>query len=318
MPSTSEVPLVPPDKEPPSPDWLHYKMWQRVNDLLYALPNYFDTELVIKGINVTEIFSIGGAFSTVVDAQVVDILNRLRNIWDPDNLYSEYTFVRQSQTFPDVLLRHAESENDILFGIELKSWYILSKEGEPSFRYKVTPSACASADLLVIIPWILSEVISGKPRLLTPYKELARYAAKYRNFYWQRSRLDSDRDPNIISPIAVRISPYPDSKQEASDKANDDKGSNFGRIARAGILDDYVNKLVQQDYLGIKITHWIEFLKAISENRTDIEIKNRIERLRNKIISEAENQERDGEVELQLATLGILDQLERIWSLTGG
>ena len=31
------------------------------------------------------------------------------------------------------MLRSLRDENEILFGIELKSWYVLSKEGEPSF-----------------------------------------------------------------------------------------------------------------------------------------------------------------------------------------
>ncbi|HIE25969.1 TPA: hypothetical protein EYP66_01630, partial [Candidatus Poribacteria bacterium] len=175
-------------------------MWDKVNDLIYALPNYFETELVVKGINVTEIFSIGTAFATVVETQVVNMLNRLRGIWDSENEYSNYAFIRQSQTFPDVLLRNVGDENDILFGIELKSWYILSKEGEPIFRYKIDPDTCADADLLVVIPWILSEVISGTPKLLTPYKELAKYAAEYRNYYWQKSRIESNQNPNIHRP----------------------------------------------------------------------------------------------------------------------
>jgi hypothetical protein len=108
-------------------------MWERVNALFYSLPNHFETELIVKGINVTEIFSVGSAFAAVVDSQVVTILNRLRNLWDPDNEYSNYAFVRQSQTFPDVLLRNLQDERDVLFGIELKSWYVLSKEGNQVF-----------------------------------------------------------------------------------------------------------------------------------------------------------------------------------------
>jgi hypothetical protein len=48
-------------------------------------------------------------------------------------------------------------------GIELKGWYVLAKEKEPSFRYKVTLTVCAPADLLVVVPWALSNVISGRP-----------------------------------------------------------------------------------------------------------------------------------------------------------
>ncbi len=299
----------PPQKELPSSSWHHFTMWEKVNDVIYSLPNYFDTELVIKGINVTEIYSIGSAFATVIETQVVDMLNRLRNIWDPHNNYSDYAFFRQSQTFPDVLLRHAENERDILFGVELKSWYVLSKEGEPSFRYKVTPGICTTPDLLVVVPWILSEVISGEPRLLPVYKELAKYAAEYRNYYWQQSRIMSGKSPVIVAPPSKNIYPYPSSKQEASDKATDDKGGNFGRIARANLMDSYVAKIKALDYLGIKVTHWIEFFKAIAETSTDVEIEHKIESLRTRILSESV----PTKTEAQSALLEILDQLERMW-----
>lgn len=42
-----------------------------------------------------------------------------------------------------MLLRRA-SDGDILFGIELKGWYLLAKEREPSLRFQVTEAACDS------------------------------------------------------------------------------------------------------------------------------------------------------------------------------
>ncbi len=296
-----------PIRTKPDGKWTHHRVWERVNAAFYSLPNYFETELVIKGINVTEIFSVGGAFSSVVETQVVTILNNLRNLWDPDNEYSRYAFIRQSQTFPDVLLRNLQDEEEVLFGVELKSWYVLSKEGEPSFRYQITPEACADADLVVIIPWILSDVISGTPKLLRPYTELARYAAEYRNYYWQKSRIEQGKNSSIRRPPESNRHPYPSSKQEASDEAEDDKGGNFGRIARAGILDEYITSLKEQDYLGIKMLHWIAFFKAISETRTDAEIERRLLSLKNQIQSEKTPSQ------LQQAFLEILDRLEELW-----
>ena len=297
-----------PARVEPSEDWAHYKIWCKVRDIIYSLPNYFETELVIKGINVTEVFSVGGVFSSVVESQVVAILNNLRNLWDPDNEYAEYAFVRQSQTFPDVLLTSLRETDNILFGIELKSWYVLSKEGEPSFRYTITPEACAEADLLVVIPWILSDVISGSPRLLSPYVELARYAAEYRNYYWQQSRIRSGKNPTIRKPPEEYRRPYPTSKQEASDEAEDDKGRNFGRVARAGILDEYVATIKDQEYLGIKIRHWISFFKAIAETRADEEIEQRLSFLANQI-----RQRQDISLERQRIFLEILERLNQLW-----
>lgn len=295
-----------PTKTMPDEHWEHYEVWKGIFTVFYSLPNYFETELVIKGINVTEIFSVGNALAGVVETQVVNILNGLRSLWDPDNKYSRYAFIRQSQTFPDVLLKNLQDE-EILFGIELKSWYVLSKEGEPSFRYQVTPQACAPADLLVVIPWILSDVISGKPKLLRPYVELARYAAEYRNYYWQKSRTEQGKNSTIRRPPDENCHPYPSSKQEASDEAEDDKGGNFGRIARAGILDEYINSLKEQDYLGIKIMHWIAFFKAIAETRADVEIDRKLSSLKSQIQSERSPSQ------LEQTFLEILDRLEGLW-----
>ena len=64
-----------PTKTMPDEHWEHYEVWKRIFTVFYSLPNYFETELVIKGINVTEIFSVGNAFAGVVETQVVNILN---------------------------------------------------------------------------------------------------------------------------------------------------------------------------------------------------------------------------------------------------
>ena len=50
----------------------------------------------------------------------------------PCGRYSTYTFVRQSQTFPDVILRNLADESDPpIMGIELKGWYLFAKKAEP-------------------------------------------------------------------------------------------------------------------------------------------------------------------------------------------
>ena len=180
------------------------------------------------------------------------------------------------------------------------------------FEMTITPQACAPADLLVVIPWILSDVISGKPKLLRPYVELARYAAEYRNYYWQKSRTEQGKTSTIRRPPDENCHPYPSSKQEASDEAEDDKGGNFGRIARAGILDEYINSLKEQDYLGIKIMHWIAFFKAIAETRADVEIDRKLSSLRAQIQSERSPSQLE-QTQLEQTFLEILDRLEGLW-----
>jgi len=101
-------------------------------------------------------------------------------------------------------------------GIELKGWYLLAKEGEPSFRFQVTPRACAIQDLVVVVPWELINVISGKPQVFAPYVENARYAAEYRNYHWQHVRT-SDSDNRIKSPI------NPQATQEVTSAASQEQ-----------------------------------------------------------------------------------------------
>jgi hypothetical protein len=294
----------------PDTNWLHFDVWNSTKSLLYSIQNHFQTDLSIRGINVTEIFSVGALFSGILETQIVDTLNRLRGIWDKDAKYFPYSFVRQPQNFPDVLLiRTAGGEEpkskDILFGIELKSWYILSKEGEPSFRYQITPAACADADLLVIVPWILSDVVSGAPKLFQPWIESARYVAEYRNFYWQESRKQRNKNPNIRTPKDTKH--HPDIRQEAADEAEEDKGGNFGRIARTNIINQYINSLKDRSYLGIKISHWIEFLKAVSDTSADIEIERKIRAIKEKVQTREDCSERS-EIFLE-----IMELVEKLW-----
>lgn len=198
---------------------------------------------------------------STIEQEIIRTLNELRTDWDKENQYIDYTFVRQAEGFPDVLFLHRKSR-EILFGIELKSWYLLAKEGEPSFRYKVDPEACAQPDLLVVVPWVLSDVISGTPRIYAPYVKMARYVAEYRNYWWQKERR-AESDATILRPKNVK--PYPKSREEYSDSPSSDKGSNFGRIARSEIMDSYVRSFDNLDLLGIRLRAWREFFKSGTE-----------------------------------------------------
>ena len=46
-----------------------------------------------------------------------------------------------------------------------------------------------------------------------------------------------------------------------NDEAVDDKGNNFGRIARTGIMDSYTKQIRDIELLGIKADQWIAFFK---------------------------------------------------------
>lgn len=143
----------PPVRHEPT-GWSHYDLWKRVCEAIRSLPDHFKTTTNIEGMLATDIFTLNAALGATIEEQVVYSLNSLRPVWDPDKAYQTHAFVRQPQTFPDVVLRRKTDGQDILMGIELKGWYLLAKEGMPNFRFTVTPACCNSWDLIVVVPWL--------------------------------------------------------------------------------------------------------------------------------------------------------------------
>lgn len=242
---------------------------RQVKDAITALPVYFQTTTHIEGLEAADLFSLNAVLGSTIEVQVVQTLNRIRAVWDPDNMRPRHRFVRSSQTFPDVRLvaQNGDGSEDIAMGIELKGWYLLSKERVPSFRYTVTPQACAPQDLLVVVPWNLRNVLSGEPVVYEPYIEQARHAAEYRNWWWTnvRETNDSPEQRQVRSPDTY-VSSYPTPKTRIADRPVKDTGNNFGRIARlTGLMDDYTAMMRRHHVGGIPAEHWISFFKLHAE-----------------------------------------------------
>ncbi|MGI5869976.1 MAG: hypothetical protein ACOX9C_11100 [Kiritimatiellia bacterium] len=234
-------------------------------------------------------------------------MNQIRSVWDPDNDYQTYAFFRQPQTFPDVVLRDvAQLNSQPLMGIELKGWYLIAKEGEPSLRFTQTPNACAEADLIMVVPWVLGNVISGRPKIYSPYIESARYVARYRNYHWEHLR-KTDSDATIHIPC--NITPYPVKADKSTDAPKSDKGGNFGRIARTGIMDGYMSRIKAMPICGIKASYWLDFFKIFHQDATDEQIAKAFEKLRQRIESEKIVSSGIDKEEI----LRVLNTLERSW-----
>jgi len=190
----------------------------------------------------------------------------MRSVWDPDDHYADYYFERQAQTFPDVrLVRRSTSSAEVAMGIELKGWYLLAKENMPSLRYKVTPAACAELDLVVVVPWHLSNVLSGVPVAVSPWVESARYAALYRNYHWSHLR-NTEANPSIEMP--ENAAPYPAASDQISDNPVYDGGGNFGRIARVEpLMGEFISSALKTPVAGIPARDWVVFFKTYVETR---------------------------------------------------
>ena len=259
------------------------KLLGNVTNALRAVPAYFDSGTYIEGLEAGDVFNLNAVLGSSIEIQVVETLNRIRKVWDPDNEWPEHRFERSSQTFPDVrLVARSGGSASVVIGVELKGWYLLAKEGEPSFRYKVSPGACSAFDLVVVVPWHLKNVLSGVPIVYEPYIEQARYVAEFRNYWWQNIR-ESKAD-RTIKPGPEVTGPYPPPKSRVNDEAVRDGGHNFGRVARIGVMDAFVEELLGKRVSGVEARHWVLFFKTYAETadpdaitkRLTVELEKRI------------------------------------------
>lgn len=306
---TSEVEQQPPARRLPGDDWEHIQLYRNVKEAIASLPIYFRTETQISGIMATDLHTLNTVLGATIEEQVVRTLNLVRNAWDPDEKYALYSFVRQAQTFPDVLLRRA-SDGDVLMGIELKGWYLLAKEAEPSLRFQATAEACATQDLIVVAPWSLGNVISGSPMLFEPFVESAKFAAAYRNHHWQHVR---KTQLNREIELSEGVTPYPNKSDHILDRPVADSGHNFGRLARTGLMDSYINKVNDVYLCGIKAVHWREFLKIFQEGTTDVEAQTALVRLKGKV-----DATEFASSEIARSALRILAEVERLLDANTG
>lgn len=237
---------------------------RRVHGALLALPGYFSSGSKISGSRATDLFHLGTMLGAGVEVEVVRTLNQLRDLWDPDGQWLPYRFERSSKAFPCVrLVRRDIGTPGIALGIELQSWFMLAKEGVPDVRYRVTPAACAPHDLVCVVPWHLSDTVAGTARVVEPWVANARYAALWRDHWWQFVRQTQDA-PGIYHPPDA--SPYPAKAELVGAVPHDDGGHDFGSLARCQpLMDDFLDRTSRHELLGIAVRNWYLFLRVHSD-----------------------------------------------------
>lgn len=243
-----------------------------------SLPAECPIENNYCGILATDLFSLNTLLGSMIENKVVMFLNAHRHLWD-DGRWCEYHFIRSNESFPDVRLVRKGNNHDIVLGIELKSWFILSKEGEPSFRYRTASEACDPADLLCIIPWYLSDAVCGRPVLAAPWVYSAKAAAEATKRYWiyerQTDKPMTVEERGLEVPDGVR--PYMENARDKTNyKPTNDGGNNFGRLARTGIMSEFVEETLLLDILGIPANNWRLFLKAHTDSNSLQDIQKKI------------------------------------------
>ncbi|PKV05164.1 hypothetical protein [Bifidobacterium pseudolongum] len=240
---------------------------------LRAVPMHFTSPINIEGLSATDLFSMNTLLGGAIEDQTVATLNATRAIWDPNGRWADYEFRRYSESFPDVRLENMRGAEPLI-GIELKGWYLLAKEEMPSFRFRASADAMTVWDLLVVFPWSLSNVLSGTPVLEPPFIEQAKYAADLRTQYWE------NRNASAKPVTHPPTHPYPAPGTAYSDVVYDDRGGNFGRIARIqGLMDEWMAETMDTRLAGISAKWWVRFFKLFDE-RGDLEaITKRFDRL---------------------------------------
>lgn len=237
-----------------------------VRAALLALPGEFEFKHTVSGIAATDLFNLNTFLGAGIEMEVVRTLNALRPIWDPGNAWAGYRFERSSQAFPDVrLVNRGMAGEDIALGIELKGWWMLAKEGVPSLRYQVAPAACAPHDLVCVVPWHLSNAVSGEAIAAEPWVESARYAAEWRDYWWQNIRKAVGTDSSVTYPEDA--APYPNKAERSAAVPAYDGGGNYGRLPRCRpLMDAYVASTMTVPILGIEARAWVAFLKLHTDS----------------------------------------------------
>jgi hypothetical protein len=260
-------------------DWYddHEALYRALPDLLNRVPSDFESDVHIEGLDATDVFGLNEVLASTVENQVVESLNNLKpDMLDADQ-YQDYEFVRQSQTFPDVLLQNStDPTEDPLMGIELKCWYLIAKEGDPSFRFKTTVEACAPQDVLVVYPWALDNIVTGSPEIFRPFVMPAKFASLFIDYYWQNLKnwRDDDPDKSITHPTGVGH--YPSAKTDfIQDKPAQDDGNNYGRfrskpISKLPPLQEWVNRMKARELLGVPSESWRAFFTSTQNDDTGI------------------------------------------------
>jgi len=273
---SDEAPHEPPSRAVLNPDDPVTQLQGRVRNALLALPAEFSFDNPIAGVNATDLFGLNSLLGSAIEVEVVRTLNKLRDLWDADGDWLGYRFERSSQAFPDVrLVRRDVGAPHTALGIELKGWWLFAKEGVPSLRYQVAPAACAPHDLVCVVPWHLSNAVSGVANVIEPWIESARYAAEWRDYWWQHVRVTRD-DAGVDYPTGA--APYPTKADSVLARPKYDGGGNFGRLPRARpLMDGFIERSMSHEVLGIPASDWVWFLKLHTDTSSPVDIAKQLQ-----------------------------------------
>lgn len=192
-----------------------------------------DLTLPLPG-DLKDISKAAALISGVVEDRIPEMLNRVRSTtWDEDGKLGAYEFRRFTIGFPDILLVERANPENVLFEIEAKSWYVLSRDALTA-RFLTSSTFINDGTLVIIVGWMLDGVVSGSPVLLRIHVANAEELAKQRDAQWAGVGPDHRVQEPDNAPDTARnlIRTQVDGEIQGSDGKWRKNSDNFGKLDR--------------------------------------------------------------------------------------
>lgn len=155
-----------------------------------------DFQLPLPG-DLRDLAKAAALVSGIVEDRIPTMLNQVRSqTWDKDGHLHQFEFRRSTIGFPDVLLVLRANPEVVIFEIEAKSWYVLSRDPLTA-RFETSAEFINDATLIVVVAWVLDGVVSGSPKLLRLHVDNAKRLAKARDAEWVRNEPSTHR---VVEP----------------------------------------------------------------------------------------------------------------------
>lgn len=201
--------------------------------------------------------------SDTIEDRLPELLNNVRErTWDTDHKLDDYEFRKAIAGFPDCLLVERENPDNVIFEIEAKSWYILSRDTITA-RFHTDPSVITKGTLVVIAGWVLDGVVAGSPKLLRIHIADAHALAKARDTAWEslaHRRVVRPKNPPG-TPRNLRRTQVEAQQQNASG-AWTKESDNFGKLHRIQHqpIKDFIADTLALQAAGKSFKAWRTFI----------------------------------------------------------
>lgn len=236
-----------------------------IREAVLALENNVisDLSLPLPG-DLKDLSKAAALISGVVEDRIPEMLNRVRaTTWDEDGKLGAYEFRRFTIGFPDILLVERANPDNIIFEIEAKSWYILSKDALTA-RFLTSTKVITPGTLVIIVGWLLDGIVSGSPTLLRIHVADAIELAEQRDAQWTNVGDDHRVQEPKNEPGTARnlIRTQVDGEIQGKDGKWRKNSDNFGKLERIpnAELRTFRDATLEVPAAGKSLKEWRRFI----------------------------------------------------------